>query len=92
LVQYEQLPKCAEFARIGQPELERECVLAGGDDYELVFTAPRTERSVLEALAGELSLPLTRVGAIRAGAPSLSIVDSRGNEVTVRRGFDHFAP
>lgn len=92
LVQYEQLPKCAAFARIGQPELERECVLAGGDDYELVFTAPVTERAALEALAAELSLPLTRVGAIHAGAPSVSIVDSRGHEVRVSHGFDHFAP
>jgi thiamine-monophosphate kinase len=92
VVQYEQLPKCAAFARIVQPELERECVLAGGDDYELVFTAPTTKRVALEALAGELSVPLARVGAIRAGAPSLSVVDARGHEVRVRRGFDHFSP
>jgi thiamine-monophosphate kinase len=92
LVQYERLPKCAAFARLGQPELERECVLAGGEDYELVFTAPTAERSALEALAGELSVPLTRVGAIRAAAPSLSIVDAQGRELPVRRGYDHFSP
>ena len=92
VVQYEQLPKCAAFTRIGLPELERECVLAGGDDYELVFTAPTTERAALEALAVELSVPLTRVGAIHAGAPSLLIVDAGGNEVRIPRGFDHFSP
>jgi len=91
LVHYEQLPKCAAFARIGQPELERECVLAGGDDYELVFTAPRTERAALEALAGGLAVPLTRVGAIHAGASALSIVDARGHDIPVQRGFDHFS-
>ena len=92
VVQYEQLPKCTAFARIGLPELERECVLAGGDDYELAFTAPAAEGAALEALAVELSVPLTRVGAIRAGAPSLSIVDARGDEVRVPRAFDHFSP
>jgi len=90
-VQYEQLPKCAAFARIGQPDLERDCVLGGGDDYELIFTAPATERAALDALASELSLRLTRVGAIHAGTPALSIVDAGGHEIRVQCGFDHFS-
>ncbi len=92
LVHYDRLPKCGAFARIAQPELERACVLAGGDDYELVFTASQGERSALDALAADLGLPLTRVGAIRAGAPALSIVDAQGREVSIPSGFDHFPP
>ena len=90
LVHYDRLPKCGAFAGIAQPELERACVLAGGDDYELVFTAPQGKRAALEALAGDLGLPLTRVGAIRAGAPALSVIDARGQEIPVPSGFDHF--
>jgi thiamine-monophosphate kinase len=90
-VQYERLPKFAAFARIGEPELERACVLSGGDDYELVFTAPPRERPALEALARELSVPLARVGEIRAGKSSLTVVDAQGREMTVPRGFDHFS-
>ena len=90
LVHYDLLPKSAAFAGIAQPELERACVLAGGDDYELIFTAPQGERPALEALAADLRVPLTRVGAIRPGAPALSIVDTRGQEVAVPPGFDHF--
>jgi len=89
-VQYERLPKFAAFARIGEPELERACVLSGGDDYELVFTAPPRERPPLEALARELSVPLARVGEIRAGSRSLSVVDAQGRQIAVPRGFDHF--
>jgi thiamine-monophosphate kinase len=88
-VQYERLPKFAAFARLAQPELERACVLSGGDDYELVFTAPARERPALEALARELALPLARVGEIRA-AHSLCVVDARGQEIALPRGFDHF--
>jgi thiamine-monophosphate kinase len=88
-VQYDRLPKCAAFARIAQPELERECVLSGGDDYELVFTAPQAERAELDRIARALSVPLARVGEIRPGA--LSIVDARGREIPVQRGFDHFS-
>ena len=90
LVHYNQMPKCGAFARIAEPELERACVLAGGDDYELAFTAPQRERAALEAMSADLGVPLTRVGVIRAGAPALSVVDARGQEVPVPSGFDHF--
>ena len=29
------------FAQLNDPQLEKDCVLSGGDDYELAFTAPR---------------------------------------------------
>jgi len=90
-VQYDRLPRCAAFARVAQPGLERTCVLSGGDDYELIFTAPRAARAAIEGLARESGVPLTRVGTIRAGAPTLSIVDGQGNEIPVARGFDHFS-
>jgi len=41
---------------------------AGGDDYELCFTAATGQRKRLAALAGTLALPLQRVGRIVAGA------------------------
>ncbi|MGH8673935.1 MAG: thiamine-phosphate kinase [Burkholderiales bacterium] len=91
LVKYERIPKCAAFARIALPDLERECVLSGGDDYELVFTAPQAERAALESLARDVGVSLTRVGCIVAGAPSLRIVDARGGEIPPGRGFDHFS-
>ena len=89
LVRYDRLPKCSAFARLGQPELERECVLSGGDDYELVFTAPQAERLELERIARELSVPLARVGEIRPG--TLAIVDGQGRDIPFQRGFDHFS-
>ena len=90
-VQYERLPKCAAFARIAQPRLERKYVLSGGDDYELVFTAPQAARAAIDDVAREISVPLARVGAIQAGAPTLSIADDQGNEIPIARGFDHFS-
>ncbi|HEV8097165.1 MAG TPA: thiamine-phosphate kinase, partial [Burkholderiales bacterium] len=90
-VQYERLPKCAAFARIAQPRLERKYVLSGGDDYELVFTAPQAARAAIDDVAREIGVPLARVGAIHAGAPTLSIADGQGNEIPIARGFDHFS-
>lgn len=91
LVHYDRLPKCAAFARVGTPELERQCVLSGGDDYELVFTAPPGVRAAIEDVARDTGVPLARVGTIRPGDPTLSIADRHGNEIPVARGFDHFS-
>ena len=40
------------------PLLAQRCQLAGGDDYELAFTAPAEKRMALAALAADLELPL----------------------------------
>ena len=90
VVDYARIPRAAAFATIGDAELERDCVLSGGDDYELVFTAAADERPALEALARELGLALTRIGAVVAGAPRLEVRDEHGAPLEHRGGYDHF--
>jgi len=90
-VEYARLPKAAEFARLGDAALERRCVLAGGDDYELVFTAPQAVRGEVEALARHAGVALARVGAVVPGEPRLAVLDAAGNALAAERGFDHFA-
>jgi thiamine-monophosphate kinase len=68
----------------------RDAALSGGDDYELLFTAPPDRRAALDALARRLDLPLTRIGAIRA-EPGLQLLDETGRELAVcRAGWQHF--
>ena len=86
---YERIPRAPAFRALGAAELERDCVLSGGDDYELVFTAPREQRPEIESLAAELGLALTRIGAIEAGS-GLRILDAEGRPIAHRGGFDHF--
>ncbi|MFT3858244.1 MAG: thiamine-phosphate kinase [Aquabacterium sp.] len=45
-----------------------DCILAGGDDYELVFTAPPAQRDRITALGASLGLLLTRIGRVEASA------------------------
>jgi len=67
------------------------CLLAGGDDYELCFTAPQANRGKIEALAAELAIPLTRIGEIFAGK-GLIVKDAQGNTMTLEtQGYDHFS-
>ena len=74
------------------PEATRlTCVLAGGDDYELAFTAPATERGAVQAAASASRTPVTRIGQMLA-EPGLQLVDAQGAPVVNSfRSFDHFA-
>lgn len=68
------------------------CVLSGGDDYELVFTAPVHARAAVLAASAASATPVTRIGQIDA-APGVRLVDAQGQAVAgVFSGFDHFAP
>jgi thiamine-monophosphate kinase len=72
-------------------ELALACLLAGGDDYELCFTANRALRERIDGLARDLDLPLARIGTITA-APGLAVRDEHGRPLpALPRAFDHFA-
>lgn len=69
-----------------------QCTLAGGDDYELCFTAPAAARDAVLLAASASATAVTRIGAIEA-APGLRLVDGGGEPVSTRfASFDHFAP
>lgn len=75
------------------------CVLAGGDDYELVFTAPASARQAVADAAVTAGTPVTRVGQVTASSDGLyraSLVDATGQPAVLPdgvqlQGFDHFA-
>lgn len=81
-------------AALPAPSFERDCYLAGGDDYELVFTAPPTRHEEVLALGRRISLPLDCIGRIEAGtAGALTVLDQAGQPIELdRRGYDHFLP
>ena len=66
-------------------------VLAGGDDYELAFTAPPSQRDAVAAAAQASGTFVTRIGRIEAD-PGCRLVDTQGRAVAIpARSFDHFA-
>ena len=72
-------------------EVARSCLLAGGDDYELCFTAPPSRHEAVMALSRLLDLPLTPIGTIREGE-GVRLLDAQGKEMPIgARGFDHFS-
>lgn len=71
-------------------DLRRRFTLAGGDDYELCFTAPRAQRAAVLAAGVQSGTPVTRIGFIEA-TPGLRLLDSQRQEVRLSlASFDHF--
>ena len=73
------------------PDFLRQCALAGGDDYELLFTAPPALRAAVAQAAQAGGTAVTRIGRIEA-EPGLRLVDAQGQALDARRyaSFDHF--
>ncbi|WP_039852449.1 thiamine-phosphate kinase [Hylemonella gracilis] len=66
-------------------------VLSGGDDYELLFTAPANRREAVATAAAVANTPVTRIGQIEA-QEGLRVVDAQGQRLAGRfASFDHFA-
>jgi thiamine-monophosphate kinase len=89
------VPRSDALKRLS-PDIQRRCTLAGGDDYELCFTAPTSARAAVETAAREVDIPVTRIGTIAAlesaaSRPAISWRDAAGNPLTLSlQGFDHF--
>ena len=83
------LPRSAVLA--AQPAaLQRECLLHGGDDYEMLFSAPPAMDEAVRAAGARAGVAVTPIGRITAG-PGLVVVDELGREAPMAaRGFDHF--
>lgn len=86
------LPLAALLAACGEEALARRCLLAGGDDYELLFAAPPARRDAVAALGQRLGLALHRIGRCTERAGKLLLQDAAGAlQPLAPRGYDHFA-
>lgn len=72
-------------------DMRRRFTLAGGDDYELCFTAPVSKRETVLGAALATDTVVTRIGSIDA-ASGLRLLDQAGRPLDLNiTSFDHFA-
>lgn len=66
-------------------------LLGGGDDYELLFTAPPENRDAIEAISRQLDIDVTVIGRIDE-SDTVRVVDASGKEIAAGGipGFQHF--
>lgn len=80
------LPASEALRAAFDADTRRALQATGGDDYELCFTAPASQRDAVQALASRLALPLARIGRIVEG--SGIACDGIGRD---KSGYQHFA-
>ncbi|SDB84473.1 thiamine-phosphate kinase [Paraburkholderia lycopersici] len=89
------LPRSPALARLPR-DVQLQCALAGGDDYELCFTAAPARRQAVEAAAQQAGARVTRIGTMNSltsprAAPEIAWRDAAGTPLTLTlQGFDHF--
>jgi thiamine-monophosphate kinase len=81
-------PAVASFAEIQSAD-PFDWILAGGDDYELLFTAPPEARPALKELHPEWDFPINRVGHVESGEGAV-LRDGSGDREVSQLGYDHF--
>ena len=89
------LPASAILRRYLDRVVACSALLAGGDDYELCFTAPRSARESIARLGREVRVKVTRIGSVRTHRKALPRLIVRAPDGAalrvVRGGYDHFA-
>jgi thiamine-monophosphate kinase len=88
------LSRAAQAAVIADPEL-LSTVLTGGDDYEILFTAPPTATPAIAELSRATGVPITRIGSMIPATTSVqftvSVIDARGRPLALAtEGWTHF--
>ena len=87
------LSDAARAMLVAQPRLLA-TILTGGDDYEILFTAPSAATADIAALSCALDLPITAVGRLAkpAGdAPRVTVLDGAGQAIALgAEGWTHF--
>jgi thiamine-monophosphate kinase len=89
-LQFAALPTLPVLQAYLHEAVARECVLAGGDDYELCFTAPAARRDAVEGAAQRAGVAVTRIGTITAET-GLAVIGGDGQPLQFdQTGYDHF--
>jgi thiamine-monophosphate kinase len=90
VVHYEALPTSEIVADLAAHPAYDRCVLTGGDDYELCFTASVEQTAAILALGEQLDIRLTCIGEIVADT-GMQLMDADGQSVQMlQTGYDHF--
>lgn len=89
-IDFAKLPVSNSLQAYLEQELGKGCVLAGGDNYELCFTASAAHRGEVEEISRQMNLPLTRIGTVTIGK-NCTVRSENGSAINIEEaGYDHF--
>lgn len=90
VVDAQDVPVSPELAAVCPPQLALDYALAGGDDYELCFSAPRERADAVAAALAALGTPVRRIGRLVEGS-GVRVLRNGEPVDLARRGHEHFS-
>ncbi len=93
VIEFDAVPIAEEVSLVTENADEAfEFAVSGGEDFELLFTADRSNETELMALADDCQLRLTRIGEVLERSLPVAVLTRRNGETTplLVRGYDHF--
>ena len=96
VIREEWLPRSQELERL--TSLNRlklmDYILAGGEDYELLFTLKSEDVRKIIILFNNAKTPVTQIGEVTAHPQKMVLLNSDGKSKSLKKllGFDHFRP
>lgn len=89
VINVERLPLSDELKRSVDLETALSYALTGGEDYELLFTVPESQKGALEMALVETGVRFTQIGQICTGGQLKLLQDNQPFEPS-NLGFEHF--
>lgn len=87
---YSDFPRSLYMKELDE-RVQRRCILNGGDDYELIFTAPPGSRNLVIEIGKKNNCPVTRIGKIVSKEIPFSVKDRLGSPINCGESFNHFS-
>jgi len=88
-----QLPLSREFKQYQDQHNHNRIIdfaLKGGEDYELLFTAPRIKEKELYALSQKLGVSISKIGEISSSRELIVVAQNQKPYPIDDQGYDHF--
>ena len=64
--------------------------VSNGDDYQVLFTAPKNKMGIIKKIASNYRVKLTKIGSIQRYAKKSSIVDDKNVQISIKnKGYFH---
>ncbi len=89
-IEYEDIPVHSAVTDTRSNKSIENCILGGGDDYELLFTARKEREADIIKIGSDLKLPLTKIGKVSEGT-GVVVTGDGAVKKGFQRGFDHFS-
>lgn len=91
ILEFARVPVAAVTQNYLENPVARECVLAGGDDYELCFTSSADQHQAVLAASEQTGVAVSCIGRVTMQV-GMKVLDAHGEPMTTdKTGYDHFA-